>query len=267
MSSRITNTFRNLKEKNEGALVAFITAGDPSLEHTSELIALIADAGADIIELGIPYSDPLADGPVIQASSQRALDRGITPPMVLEMVRESRKLTGKPIALMTSYNLVLQYGLEKFAAEATAAGADGAILTDLPPEEASAWKNAAEASGMDTIFLVAPTSTSDRIKLIGRYSRGFVYCVSRTGVTGTRNDVPTDLVPLLAQIRAATDTPACIGFGISRPEHVAQVCAMADGAVIGSALVEFLNANTDNPTRDSDLRQLIGDWKNGTKRN
>jgi tryptophan synthase alpha chain len=266
MTSRISSTFDRLKERNEAALVAFITAGDPDIENTSSLIALLGKSGADIIELGIPYSDPLADGPTIQASSQRALDRGVTPPMVLDLVRESRKVTDVPVVVMTSYNLVLIYGLERFAKEAVDAGLDGAILTDLPPEEAGPWKAVADAAGLATIFLVAPTSTPERIRLITENSTGFVYCVSRTGVTGARQELPSDLVDLLKTIREATDKPLCVGFGISTPQHVAQVAAVADGAVIGSALVDFLDKNAADPARDQKLTELVTGWKTGTKR-
>lgn len=266
MSSRISNTFAKLKERNEAALVTFVTAGDPDIEKTAELIALLARAGADIVELGIPYSDPLADGPTIQASSQRALDRGVTPPMVLDIVRKARALTDVPIVLMTSYNLVLIHGLAEFARDAVDAGADGTILTDLPPEEAGPWKSMADAAGLSTVFLVAPTSTPERIRLITENSSGFVYCVSRTGVTGARQELPLDLVDLLKSIRSATDKPLCVGFGISNPAHVAQVAAAADGAVVGSALVDFLDKNAGRPDRDRALMDLVAGWKAGTKK-
>lgn len=266
MSQRLESTFQRLREKNEGALVAFLTAGDPSIEDTPALVALLAEAGADVIELGIPYSDPLADGPTVQASSQRALERGVTPPRVLDMVREARHQTDAPIVVMTSYNLVLRYGLEKFAQDAADVGVDGAILTDLPPEEAAPWKREADARGLATIFLAAPTSTPERIRLIAQAATGFVYCVSRTGVTGVRQELPPELADTLAQIRRNTDKPLCVGFGISTPAHVAQVAAIADGAVIGSALVDFLHTHADSPTRDADLRRLVRAWKDGTRR-
>lgn len=266
MTSRISNTFAKLKERNEAALVTFITAGDPGIESTPGLVALLGKAGADIVELGIPYSDPLADGPTIQASSQRALDRGVTPPMVLDLVQKSRALTDVPIVLMTSYNLVLIYGLERFAKDAVEAGADGAILTDLPPEEAGPWKSVADAAGLATVFLVAPTSTAERIKLITSNSTGFVYCVSRTGVTGARHELPADLVDLLSSIKAATDKPLCVGFGVSTPTHVAQVAAAADGAVVGSALVDYLDKNAADVDLDAKVTDLVAGWKAGTKR-
>ena len=229
-------------------------------------MALLAEAGADIIELGIPYSDPLADGPSIQASSQRALDRGVTPPKVLDMVRRVRERSDVPIVLMTSYNLVLRCGLTQFADDAQSAGADGTILTDLPPEEAHHWREASQAHGLATIFLVAPTSTPARIRTIAENTTGFVYCVSRTGVTGAKAEMTAELQGFLAQVRAATDKPLCVGFGISTPAHVAQVVGMADGAVIGSALVDFLHHNADNPDQDTALRALVRAWKDATRR-
>ncbi len=266
MPHRLDQTFARLKEAREGALVAFITAGDPSPEGTPALVAALAGAGADVVELGIPYSDPLADGPSIQASSQRALEKGVTPDTVLGMVRDIRALTPVPLVLMTSYNLALKYGLERFAQVFSDAGADGAILTDLPPEEAGPWKAAADAHGMATIFLVAPTSTPERIALIAQNATGFVYCVSRTGVTGARTELPAELKELLARIRAATDKPVCVGFGISQPEHVRQVIENADGAAIGSALVDFLHAHADNPNQAAELTRLVASWKKATRR-
>jgi tryptophan synthase alpha chain len=266
MSQRIDNTFRTLRDRREGALVTFITAGDPSVEGTADLVASLAEAGADIVELGIPYSDPLADGPSVQASSQRALDRGVTPDSVLEMVRDIRARSAVPLVLMTSYNLVLRSGLRRFAERAAEAGADGTILTDLPPEEAGAWKDEADAHGLATIFLVAPTSTPERIRLITQRTTGFVYCVSRTGVTGARQELSPELQETVRQIRNETDKPVCVGFGISTSAHVAQVVEIADGAVIGSALVDFLHRNASSPEWDTELRRQVADWKSGTRR-
>jgi len=263
MSQRLDQTFAHLKANKEGALVTFITAGDPSVDGAPVLIATLAKAGADVVELGIPYSDPLADGPIIQASSQRALERGVTPDTVLQVVRDSRALTDVPIVLMTSYNLALKYGLQRFADAFAEAGSDGTILTDLPPEEAEPWKAASESAGLATIFLVAPTSTPERIALIARSTTGFVYCVSRTGVTGTRTEMAPELQALLSRIRAATDKPLCVGFGVSRPEHVRQVLEIADGAVIGSALVEFLHTHQSNDV--SELSELVSSWKAATR--
>ncbi len=266
MPQRLDDTFTRLNDAHEGALVTFITAGDPSPEGTPALVAALAGAGADIVELGIPYSDPLADGPTVQASSQRALNKGVTPDTVLGMIRDIRAKTQVPLVLMTSYNLALKYGLERFAHVFSEAGADGAILTDLPPEEAGPWKAAADAHGMATVFLVAPTSTPERIARITQSTTGFVYCVSRTGVTGARTELPVELKALLVRIRQATDKPVCVGFGISQPAHVGQVMENADGAVIGSALVDFLHAHADNPDQAEELTRLVTSWKEATRR-
>lgn len=266
MISRISKTFAQLGARDEGALVAFVTAGDPYIDKMPALVAAIAEGGADIVELGIPYSDPLADGPSIQASSQRALERGVTPDTVLQMVREIRTLTSVPLVLMTSYNLVLRYGLQRFAQAASEAGADGAILTDLPPEEAAPWKREAEAHDIATIFLVTPVSTPARIQTIADSTTGFVYCVSRTGVTGAREDVPPEVQKMLSRVRAATDKPLCVGFGISTPAHVAHIVQAADGAVVGSALVDFLHAHAESPTLMDDVRAMVGAWKDATRR-
>lgn len=265
MPNRLDIKFAELRSRNEGALGTFITAGDPDTDNAAHLVTTLADAGADMIELGIPYSDPLADGPSIQASSQRALDRGVTPETVFNMLREIRKTGQVPIVLMTSYNLVLRYGLARFAKTASEAGADGAILTDLPPEEAGPWKEQADAYGIATVFLVAPTSTPERVQRIAANASGFIYCVSRTGVTGARSELPIELQTTISLIKNATDKPVCVGFGISTPAHVAQVVEMADGAVIGSALVDFLHKNSSAPDLEQQVRRLVGGWKEATR--
>ena len=247
--SRLAQTFADLKAKNEKAFVAFVTAGDPWPDRTAEVIVAVANAGADIIELGIPFSDPLADGPTIQASSQRSLDAGMTPPKVLDIVHQVRAQGCQtPLVLMGAWNPVLQYGPENFARAMEDAGADAVILTDLSPEEAGTWKAAGDAHGIDTIFLLAPTSTPARMAFVCRMASGFVYCVSRTGVTGARSDVPADLPPLIESIRRhARAIPVCVGFGISQPAHVKTVAAFADGVVVGAAIVEKLHKERDNP--------------------
>ena len=268
MTNRLDAKLSALKSSKEGALVTFVTAGDPfpTVQGTADVVLELAHAGADIIELGIPYSDPLADGPSIQASSQRALESGITPPMVFDIVRAVRRGSDIPIVLMTYYNPVLQYGLARFADQMQDAGADGVILTDLPPEEAGAWKGIADQRGIATIFLLAPTSTEERIKAVAsQMQSGFVYCVSRSGVTGARKDVPEELHSLVRQIRARTSLPICVGFGISSSEHVRYIVAFADGVVIGSALVDFLKNNSNNPAWKGPLAQLVSQWKQGTR--
>ncbi len=262
--SRIASQFARLRDRQEKALVAFVTAGDPFPEDTADIVVTLAEAGADIIELGIPFSDPLADGPTIQASSQRALDAGMTPPKVLEIVRQVRARSDVPLVLMGAWNPILQYGRERFAEDATSAGVDGTIMTDLTPEEAGEWKRVSAAAGLDTIFLLAPTSTPERMALVGKLASGFVYCVSRTGVTGARNEVPADLPALVEQIRVRAESPVCVGFGISRPEHVEAVCRYADGAVVGSALVDLLHRERENQQLLSAARDYLATLKAAT---
>jgi tryptophan synthase alpha chain len=244
--SRITNTFDALNGR--GALVGYITAGDPSLDATEALVPAMAEAGADIIELGLPFSDPLLDGPSIQLSAWRALENGTTPDKVFDAVKRLRgRGVETPIVLMTCTNLVARPGFAHFAEHCREAGVDGVIVTDLPPEESAEWKQAADANGVDTIFLLAPTSTDERIRAVAELATGFIYCVSRAGVTGVQQDLPPELHALLDKIRAQTDTPVCVGFGISTAEHVRTVWQWADGAVVGSAIVNVAAENAGEP--------------------
>ncbi len=231
------------RQNKELALVLYVTAGDPSPEHTVEAVVCGAEAGADVFEIGIPFSDPIADGPTIQAAIDRALRLGVRVAMVFEIVKAIRQKTDVPIILMTYFNPVLQYGLKRFAEDAKNAGADGVLLTDVPPEEAGEWIEIARRNELATIFLLAPTSTDERIKLVSEIGTGFIYCVSRTGVTGERENLPEDLPELVERIRKHTDKPIAIGFGISKPEHVSAVAQMdgADGVVVGSAFVRMLH--------------------------
>lgn len=244
--NRIEKCFNDLNARGEHALVCFLTCGDPDFATTEKLVAKIVESGADIVELGVPFSDPLADGPTIQASSFRALQAGATVRGVFATVSSIRQKCDAPIVLMTYFNPVNKYGLEKFAQDAADAGADGVIMTDLPIEEASDWKKAADKAGLSTIFLLAPTSTKDRIALTAKLANGFIYCVSRTGVTGAQNELPAELKTLVDTIKSASPVPVVVGFGISKPEHVKQVTQYADGAVVGSALVSVI-ANVSNP--------------------
>jgi len=248
--NRIEVRFEELARRGEKALVTYLTAGDPNIETSEAVLLAVAESGADILEIGVPFSDPLADGPSIQAASQRALAAGVRLPQVFQLVRDLRAKIKTPIVLMTYFNPVQKYGLTKFAQDAVAAGVDGVILTDLPPEEAGAWKPIADEAGLATIFLLAPTSTAERIERVAKMATGFIYCVSRTGVTGARDEVPSEVRELLEAIRQHTEKPVVVGFGISRPEHVAQVAQWADGAVVGSALVDLVS-------RNSDLEELI----------
>jgi tryptophan synthase alpha chain len=236
-STRISKRFDELRASGELGIVAYITAGDPSLEATLKFVLALADAGADIIELGIPFSDPLADGPTIQRASERALKSGTTLAGVLGLVRRIRQSFEVPLLLFGYYNPILQMGLEKFAATASSASADGVLVTDLTPEESGDYRRVLAAHHLDTVFLGAPTSTDERLKKIAACSSGFLYLISRTGVTGEKDSLPEDLPALLRRTRNVTQLPIAVGFGISQPGHVSLLGGLADAAVVGSALV------------------------------
>jgi len=236
-ASRIPRRFAELKGRGELGLVAYLTAGDPTLEATERIVLAAAEAGADVIELGVPFSDPLADGPTIQRASERALRSGTTLAGVLALAARIRAKADVPLVLFSYFNPILQMGFEKFAAESAAAGADGVLVTDLTPEEASEFRSAVRARGLDTIFLAAPTSTDERLEKIAGVSSGFLYLISRTGVTGAREALPEDLPALIRRARAVTSLPIAVGFGISLPGHVSILGGLADAAVVGSALV------------------------------
>ncbi|MGC4042209.1 MAG: tryptophan synthase subunit alpha [Armatimonas sp.] len=267
--NRIEARFADLKARDEKALVAFLTAGDPLPDNTADLIEAIAAGGADIIELGVPFSDPLADGPVIQASSFRALTAGMTPPKVLAAVAEARRRgVPTPIILMGAWNPALQYGPERFANACIEAGVDGTIMTDLSPEEAGEWKRLSDAAGLATVFLLAPTSTMARMALVGRLASGFIYCVSMTGITGTADVDAAALPNLLHQIRErANGIPVSVGFGIKNPEQVRAICSLdgADGAVVGTALVAFLHQNREAPDLVEKTKTYVADLKAATR--
>jgi tryptophan synthase alpha chain len=241
ITTRISRRFADLQARGEMGIVAYITAGDPSLSASLKFVVTLAEAGADVIELGVPFSDPLADGPTIQRASERALKSGVTLGGVLNLVREVRKSNSPaaevPIVLFSYYNPILQMGLEKFAAAASSATADGVLATDLTPEESADYRRILSAHHLDTIFLGAPTSTDERLTQIAAVSSGFLYLISRTGVTGAKDSLPDDLPALLRRARAVTKLPLAVGFGISQPGHVSVLGGLADAAVIGSALV------------------------------
>lgn len=248
-STRISKRFAELRESAELGIVAYITAGDPLLDATHKFVLALAEAGADVIELGIPFSDPLADGPTIQRASERALNSHTTLAQVIDLVREIRKSSEVPIVLFSYYNPVLQMGLEKFASSAASAGADGVLITDLTPEESDDYQKILAAHHLDTIFLGAPTSTDDRLAKIAAASSGFLYLISRTGVTGAKDSLPDDLPALLRRARKVTQLPVAVGFGISLPGHVSILGGLADAAVVGSALVsEIEKATATAPT-------------------
>jgi len=238
--TRISDRLARLRARGRKAFVGFVTAGDPSLDRTVEIAQAMDEAGVDVLELGVPFSDPLADGPVIQRSSERALRQGTRLGDVLDVVRRIRSRCDLPLLLFSYFNPLLRHGLDALARDATAAGVDGVLVTDLPPEEADGWLAAARGAGLDTVFMAAPTSPEPRLRRVAAASRGFVYAVSRTGVTGERDVISEDAAPLVRRLKALTGEPIVLGFGLSRPEQVRTAAEVADGVVVGSALVRFL---------------------------
>jgi tryptophan synthase alpha chain len=238
--SRLDATFARLRGRGERALVAYLMAGDPALTETPALVAEAERRGADVIELGVPFSDPLADGPVIQRAGARALAAGTSLARVLETVATLRASVRLPIVLFTYYNPVLAFGLKAFARTATDAGVDGVIVSDLPPEEAEPLRAEAEPAGLDLVHLVAPTSTPARVRTIARLSRGFIYLVSVTGITGERAALPPELELQVRTLRLVTTKPVCVGFGVSTPPQVEAIGRLADGVVVGSAIVRTI---------------------------
>jgi len=255
--SRISRRFAELRGSGEMGIVAYITAGDPSFAATLKLVIAITEAGADVIELGVPFSDPLADGPTIQRASERALKNGATLSRVIDLVRQIRKAnypaSEVPIVLFSYYNPVFQMGLEKFAAAASSAGADGVLITDLTPEESEDYRRIMTANRLDTVFLGAPTSTDERLEKIAACSSGFLYLISRTGVTGAKDALPDDLPALLRRARNVTQLPIAVGFGISLHGHVSVLGGLADAAVVGSALVSEIEKATANASGEAGI--------------
>jgi tryptophan synthase alpha chain len=235
--TRIARRFEELGRAGELGLIAYVTAGDPSLEATQAIVLAAAEAGADVIELGVPFSDPLADGPTIQRASERALRSGTTLAGVLSLVRELRARTEVPLVLFSYFNPILQMGLKEFASRAADAGADGVLATDLTVEESAEYRAVIQGRGLDTIFLAAPTSTDARLERIAESSSGFLYLISRTGVTGAKDSLPEDLPALVRRTRRFARLPIAVGFGISLPTHVSVLGGLVDAAVVGSALV------------------------------
>ena len=234
---RIGQRFEDLRKVGRTGFVAYITAGDPDLNTTHQVVLELDRQGVDVLELGVPFSDPLADGPVIQEASQRALAAGATLEGVLSMVADVRAETEIPIVLFTYYNPIHRYGVERFVKRAADVGVDGVLMLDLPPEEGSDYKAQMDVHGLDTIFLVTPTTRDDRMKLIASHTRGFVYYVSRTGVTGERDSLADEIQNKVSAICRYTDMPVAVGFGISTPEHVSEIARYADAVVVGSAIV------------------------------
>jgi tryptophan synthase alpha chain len=262
--SRIKNAFNRLKKKNETALIPYIMAGDPDLATTKTLILEMEKAGCDIIELGAPFSDPLADGPTIQKAAIRSLRNHTSISDVFSLVADIRRESKIPLILMTYYNLIFKYAEERFVNDAVSAGLDGMILPDLPPEEAGTLIPLAKKGGLDTIFLLAPTSTDERIKLVCKISQGFVYYVSLTGVTGARAGVQDSVKGSLHKIKTVTDKPVAVGFGISTPDQAAQVALWgADGVIVGSALVKVIEENIGSPELIANAAAFVKALKQG----
>ena len=251
--TRISEAF----SKGRKVLIAYLTAGDPSPRETPALVAALERGGVDLIELGVPFSDPIADGPVIQAASERALHQGTTLSGVLDIARAIRKNSEIPLLLFTYMNPVVRYGFESLASDAKAAGIDGCLLTDLSVEEADSYVEVMRRADLDTVFLAAPTSTERRLELVARYSTGFVYVVSRTGVTGERSEVAASAKPLLESLRTKTDKPLAVGFGISTGAQAAQAAQLADGVVVGSAIVRAIEEGRDLEALARELRNGI----------
>ena len=259
--NRIEQKFSDLKHKNEKALVGFLTAGDPDYSRSLEIICAMCEAGLDILELGVPFSDPTADGPVIQRASERALKAGASLRKILDVASRIRERSEIPILLFSYLNPVLRFGLEELAAEASARGIDGCLLTDMSVEEAQEYVEVMRRHQLDTVFLATPTSPPERLRLVADYSSGFVYLVSRTGVTGEQSSLSDQVVPLARRVRAVTDLPLAIGFGISKPEHAREAGALSEGVVVGSAFVHLVEEASGDPSLEGKLETLARQLK------
>jgi len=263
--TRIGKRFEQLARSGELGLVAYITAGDPSLAATEKIVLAAAEAGADVIELGVPFSDPVADGPTIQRASERALRGGTTLAGVIDLVKTLRKKTDVAIVLFSYFNPILQMGLEVFASRAAAAGADGVLVTDMTPEEAGQHRTIMRTHGLDSIFLAAPTSTDKRLKLIADASTGFLYMISRTGVTGAKESLPEELPAMVRRARQFTSLPIAVGFGISLPTQVTVLGGIADAVVVGSALVSEIETATSVAAAATAVAERIRLLKNAAR--
>jgi tryptophan synthase alpha chain len=259
--NRITDLFEKLKAQKKKGFIAFVTAGDPDIGTTKKIIKELERSGADMIELGIPFSDPMADGPTIQASYERAVKGGVHLTDVLKLVGEVRKDSQVPLVLFGYYNPIFNYGLKKFAKDAAAAGADGVLIVDLPPEESDELRGELDKNGVDLIFLLTPTSDEKRMRLVASKASGFIYFVSVTGVTGARTSVSADVHKYVKRVRKHTDLPLGVGFGISTPQQAKEVCKSADAAVVGSAIVNVIARN-----KGPKLIKELGSFVSGIKR-
>jgi tryptophan synthase alpha chain len=261
--TRIGRLFERLRGENRRALIAYITAGDPTPERTPALVAALERGGADLIELGVPFSDPVADGPVIQRGSERALKAGTHLATVLEIASQIRKRSEIPLLLFTYMNPLLRYGWERLAGDAVACGIDGCLLIDLSVEEADGYVRAMRNAGLDTVFLAAPTSSERRLKLVAEYSSGFVYLVSRTGVTGERVTVSDSVAPLVSAMRAVTTLPLAVGFGVSNADQARAIGELADGVAVGSAFVRTIEENAGSADLETKLETLARELSSG----
>lgn len=263
--TRIGHRFAELRQAGELGLVAYFTAGDPSLDATAEIVLAAAQAGADVIELGVPFSDPIADGPVIQRASDRSLRAGTTLAAILDLVARLRRSSQVPLVLFSYFNPILQMGLENFARRAAEAGADGVLVTDVTPEEGAEYRRVMRAAGLDTIFLAAPTTSAGRIAQIAAATTGFLYLVSRTGVTGQRESLPEDLAGLISRVRQATSLPLAVGFGLSQPEHLRALVGQVEAAVVGSALVAEIEGAPSPAAASQNVAARIAALKRGAR--
>ena len=264
--NRIDKKFQELRGQDIKAFMPYLCAGDPTPELTSKLLLTLEEAGADLIELGVPFSDPIADGPTVQRASERALTHRISLQQILEIVATLRTQTEIPIALMGYYNPIFRMGEDAFCKAAQNAGVDGVIIPDLPPEQAQSLLEVAPKYNLATIFLAAPTSPPERMELIASVSTGFIYCVSVTGVTGARATLSDEIAPMITELRKHTDKPICVGFGVSTPEQAAQVAQVADGAIVGSAIVNVYEQNIDDETQLlAAVKQFASDLAAGVK--
>ncbi|RJP26095.1 MAG: tryptophan synthase subunit alpha [Candidatus Omnitrophota bacterium] len=245
----ITEVFRSRRQNNQHVFIPYIMAGDPDLGTTEKIVRSLSGIGVDLIELGMPFSDPLADGPVIQRAGERALRQGLSMKKLLRSIETMRLSIDTPIIIMTYYNLFYHFGLKEFAREAARVGVDGVIVPDLPPEEADEFRDALDEYNLALVYLIAPTSSEERIRKIGHVARGFVYYVSRTGVTGEQKDLSADLAENLKKIRSIISLPVVVGFGVSNPEQAKMIAQYADGVVIGSAIVRLIEETDQLPER------------------
>ena len=264
MSSRISRVFSDLRKKGKLGLVTYVTAGDPSLSRSADILKTLDQAGADVLEVGVPFSDPLADGPVIQRASERALASGTTLTQTLELIKRVRAVVQAPIVVFSYANPILRIGLESFAANASEAGVDGVLVLDLPIEEAGTFRHTLVEAGIDPIFLLSPTTTDLRIRQAAELGRGFLYGISRLGVTGARSEMATGVRGMVRRIRSVTSLPIAVGFGLSHPKHLQEIGKCADAAVVGSALVELIAQQADSEDLTTVIEDFIA-WLKGGK--